>query len=197
MENRFAVLDGIRGIAAIFIVTIHTRAFWDIPPSRAYLAVDIFFILSGFVIAHAYETKLQDAKISLREFVLIRLIRLYPLFLLSVAFSAVVHAYPLLTGRPSEFEDIWQLAAAVIKTALFIPNHATGPNDNALFHLNVPYWSLAAELLVNFGYGVLRPRLSNRVLGAIVILSALALARCALYFGHLNEGSDWGALRKH
>ena len=54
----------------------------------AYLAVDFFFVLSGFVLARAYETKLRTS-LSWRRFLEMRVIRLYPLFALGIIFGAV------------------------------------------------------------------------------------------------------------
>lgn len=73
---KFASLDAIRGIAAIFVVTRHTgEYFGGYPFFNSFLAVDIFFLLSGFVIAHAYGKKLLSNTISNTDFFKIRLIR--------------------------------------------------------------------------------------------------------------------------
>jgi peptidoglycan/LPS O-acetylase OafA/YrhL len=80
-SNRFDVLDGLRGVAALCILIHHWAQCVGASAGflgHAYLAVEFFFLLSGFVISNAYEHKLMQA-MSFRRFVLIRVIRLYPL----------------------------------------------------------------------------------------------------------------------
>src|ERR1700750_3181305 len=88
-KQHFEILDGLRGVAAIAIVTFH---FMEVVYSdysknfigHGFLAVDFFFCLSGFVIAYAYDDRL--AKMGVIEFFKSRLIRLHPL----VVFGSVI-----------------------------------------------------------------------------------------------------------
>ena len=77
-QRRFSYLDGLRGMAAIFILTRHTGQFWGYSFYRSYLAVDIFFVLSGFVIAYAYDNKMKSGQMSIKQFFLIRIKADYP-----------------------------------------------------------------------------------------------------------------------
>ena len=65
-RHRFLVLDGLRGLAAIAVALYHAGLALGVPylTTRAYLAVDFFFVLSGFVIAHAYEDQLTSGALS-------------------------------------------------------------------------------------------------------------------------------------
>ena len=98
-QRSFTTLDGLRGIAALAVITRHAAAYFSsvsiyvlpnagAPPIsvgpffESYLAVDFFFVLSGFVLAHAYGERLRHG-LSAMQFMAIRLIRLYPLYLLS------------------------------------------------------------------------------------------------------------------
>lgn len=64
-RKNYPFLDGIRGMAATFVLLRHTGEFWNgMRFYHSYLAVDLFFVLSGFVIAHAYERKLQTGAMS-------------------------------------------------------------------------------------------------------------------------------------
>ncbi|WP_044531373.1 acyltransferase family protein, partial [Herbaspirillum sp. B65] len=77
-KDHFLTLDGFRGIAAILVVLRHTTPYFgDNPFFSSYLAVDLFFLLSGAVVARSYEHRLQQ-DMSLRQFMWIRLLRLYP-----------------------------------------------------------------------------------------------------------------------
>jgi peptidoglycan/LPS O-acetylase OafA/YrhL len=79
---RFRALDGLRGVAALLVMLSHVEWRSHITDARfitnGYLAVDLFFIMSGLVIAANYSTKIADARSSLR-FMVLRFFRLYPL----------------------------------------------------------------------------------------------------------------------
>src|ERR1700722_15456070 len=140
--NRYTFLDGVRGIAAIFVFTRHASDFWGWRPYRSYLAVDLFFLLSGFVIAYAYDERLRNKKMSTRQFLLTRLIRLYPMFLLSVVLSSVVVIWKSAMGT-QEHSTAGEILGVFALTALFLPSKMQGNAD--LFPLNGPYWSLFYE----------------------------------------------------
>jgi peptidoglycan/LPS O-acetylase OafA/YrhL len=76
-QNRYETLDGLRGAAAIGVMFFHLSIIGLPIAYHGYLAVDFFFILSGFVMSHAYETKLRSIKFS--TFLKLRLIRIFPL----------------------------------------------------------------------------------------------------------------------
>src|SRR5262245_45457012 len=96
--HRFLVLDGLRGLAAFAVILDHvssvTLRHWF--PGR-YLAVDFFFVLSGFVLAHAYGERLQS-QLSPWRFMCIRMIRLYPLYLLGLMLGLVLPMIGALRG---------------------------------------------------------------------------------------------------
>src|SRR6185312_1216171 len=95
MRGLFPILNGMHGIAAILIVVRHTAPiFGQNPFSESYLAVDLFFVLSGVVIANAYESKLLEG-MEVAQFAKIRLIRLYPLYALSLFLVRKRFANPL------------------------------------------------------------------------------------------------------
>ena len=72
-HKSYALLDGVRGIAALFVLTRHTQVFWGgIQFYRSYLAVDLFFGMSGFVIGLAYDEKIRSKKMPTRIFILMR-----------------------------------------------------------------------------------------------------------------------------
>lgn len=190
-SNRYVFLDGIRGIAAIFVVLFHTSAFLKPYLVHSYLAVDLFFILSGFVIAHAYDNRLTSGEISFAKFIRFRLTRLYPIYILSVIVSVPLLLLGLLHDVPESFADpsLLQIATVIISTAFFLPFYS--PGVFALFPLNQPYWSLLFELIANFSYAFVRPLLNDRLLSIITILSGFLLLMVVKYFGKLNVGASW------
>ena len=81
-KRTFHTLDGLRGISAVFVVLFHYSVYLrPISVPNAYLAVDLFFIMSGFVIGLAYENRLRNS-LSVPGFIKLRLVRLYPLYIL-------------------------------------------------------------------------------------------------------------------
>src|SRR5690349_1243138 len=95
-RQHFKILDGLRGIAALSVVIFHFMEI-AVPDYRkdfiahAYLAVDFFFCLSGFVMAYAYDEKLK--KIGLKRFFTLRLIRLHPLVVIGSVIGLVAFIF--------------------------------------------------------------------------------------------------------
>ena len=172
-QSRYNFLDGVRGLAAVFILTRHTGYYWHFSLYRSYLAVDLFFVLSGFVIAHAYDTRIREGIISVRQFMLIRLVRLYPVFLISVLLCTVTLIGSAYIKNMLDVDHIVEIAAAIVMTLFFLPFPMAG-NDN-LFPLNGAYWSLFFELFANMLYAMFRRLLTDTVLIVIVILSGLGV----------------------
>ncbi len=198
-KNRFAYLDGLRGMAAIFILMRHTHDFWNFEFYRSYLAVDLFFILSGFVIAHAYDIKLSTGAFSFRKFMSVRLIRLYPVFLLSVVVCAAVILSKAILHHQVNGGNWFDVASLFILTALFVPTKLAISStlflpsvSAALFAINVPYWSLLFELIANAAYALLRQLLTSKALIYILSISAIVLIMLAYSYGNLNSGWFWG-----
>lgn len=189
MSNRYAFLDGIRGMAAIFVLMRHASDFWNFFPFRSHLAVDLFFILSGFVIAHAYDEKLRAHTISARKFVLIRLIRLYPVFLLSLAICSLLLLVKLFTAESLDVAKLYESIQLIGFTALFLPSHTAG--SPRLFPINGPYWSLFFELIVNGIYALFRPWLNDTTLFIIILIFGSMVIRVALQHGNLDSGFEW------
>ncbi|MBZ9710942.1 acyltransferase [Mesorhizobium sp. ESP7-2] len=170
-KHKFVMLDGLRGIAAIAVVLFHRR-WWFADDGgflqHAPLAVDFFFLLSGFVIAYAYEPKLI-AGMSLRRFLIKRLIRLYPLIILGAFLGG---AFILLKeirneGRIADTIEITLFGIAAIPMPF--PNSIA----NQPFYADQPLWSIFFELLVNIGFAAFLYRLTNSSLKLIVVFTAV------------------------
>ena len=187
-KQKFAVLDGMRGIAALFILTRHTGNFWDIWLYKSYLAVDLFFILSGFVIAHAYDQKLQRGVLTNKDFFLIRIIRLAPVYVMALVLAvAVALQMGSMDGQATTNAQImWSAAFALF----FLPSHVAGLVS--LFPLIGPAWSLFFELIANFLYVALRPRLTEKAVPTLLVLLGLLVCFCSYMSGGLDTGFMWG-----
>jgi peptidoglycan/LPS O-acetylase OafA/YrhL len=188
-RHRYAFLDGIRGMAAILILIRHTGTFWHFAFYRSYLAVDLFFVLSGFVIAYAYDEKLRTGAFSVGHFVKVRLIRLYPVYLMSLLLCAYVSLSALSNGNAPAGVSRGDLLTVIALSALYLPSRLPGMSD--LFPINSIYWSLFFELVVNVAYARARSALSARVLVAIAVFFGLVLAALCLEYGKLDEGFTW------
>jgi peptidoglycan/LPS O-acetylase OafA/YrhL len=183
MKQNFDYLDGLRGLAAIVVMMSHANEYFGLWPSHPYLAVDVFFILSGFVIAHAYDAKIISGALSFASFVKRRVFRLYPSFIFSLALACVllVVTYAI-KGQNAIAHSIFVFAS----TSLFIPL-AIG-SSAMLFAINSPYWSLFFEFIVNFVYAKFRPLLSLNNIYTLIAVSAVFVAISALNHNGLNVG---------
>ncbi|MDG5488239.1 acyltransferase [Sphingomonas sp. BGYR3] len=137
-RHRFVALDGLRGVAALMVLVLHGVTIF---PSSV-MAVDLFFMLSGFVLAHAYGERLDSAAERVR-FVKARLIRLWPLYLVGCLI-----ALPAAIGMTLFGWSYWTPTALVL-SILTAPFFILLPYDSYTIPLNPPGWSLSFELIAN------------------------------------------------
>lgn len=186
-RHHYVVLDAIRGVAAFMVVLLHSSRLaggqWA---PHGYLAVDLFFVLSGFVIAHAYDSRMRQG-MPARAFMILRLIRFMPLYWLGLAFG-VLHQLLLIVTHNAHALSWSALTLGTGMGALFLPAPMIQPNGN-LFPFNVPSWSLFFELAVNLLYGLLFIRLSNKVLVSVVLLSGCGLVAFCFWHGNADIGA--------
>lgn len=183
----FHTLDALRGSAAIGVVVYHmSLAFTPIAAPGGYLAVDLFFMMSGVVLSHAYEGRFK-AGMGALDFMRARLIRLYPLYLLGTVFGILV-ALASLLGRNSQTWDASSLLQSASRALFFVPNVSTTP-VNEMFPLNIPSWSLFFEFLVNLLFVLFWPLLTSRRLVALSLLMAGAVMLAIVLKGSIDQGS--------
>ncbi len=97
--HRFLALDAMRGVAALIVVFFHSPGlFGRFLFTRGYLAVDFFFMLSGFVLTFAFQSKL-DAGLKTVTFVKQRLVRLYPLYFLGLTLGLLDAVFQRTSGQ--------------------------------------------------------------------------------------------------
>lgn len=184
----FPALNGMRGLAAVAVAVFHAVPLLghQLAPG-GYLAVDLFFVLSGCVIAHAYSAKL-DSGMSVFAFMKVRLVRVAPFYMLGLFFGLALALTLLAVDAPSAMTKPY-LALAVICGLLFLPLPIT-PNGVGvdIFPLNAPSWSLFYELVVNALFALCFRWLTPRVLVVVAVLSATVLVPGVWIHGDANVG---------
>ncbi len=186
MVERHHLLDGLRGIAALAVVIYHIGniAGCKLVPG-GYLAVDFFFILSGFVIARSYGPQLLGG-LGVGGFVRLRIARLYPAYLPGFLLGALM----LLVQKASHpLPQSWSaVASAVALNAMILP---APPNFVDLFPTDGPAWSLSVEILVNIVYAAGLFRLSPVQLRGLVIAAMVVLIGVTIDTGSLGVEMNW------
>ena len=182
----FHGLDGLRGVAALFVAMRHTSFFHNLGIHGGFLAVDLFFVLSGFVIAHAYQRRLEQG-LSPARFLALRYLRLWPVYVLGAVLGLIAALSQAFPARDN------LTVSQVIHTAPFALMMLPGPHiKSMLYPVNSVAWSLALELLVNLAYAFAwRPLRDPRVLVSVLAASALALVGTAAWFHKLDIGFTW------
>jgi peptidoglycan/LPS O-acetylase OafA/YrhL len=184
-RRHYLTLDALRGVAALAVMIYHQEHTTVI--GHGYLAVDFFFILSGFVIAKAYERKLLS-DMSFRRFALIRIARLYPLL---IAATLVAAAYMTMSSIRRGDDLGW---LALLPTALLALPDPTGALAPDPFPLLPVVWSLFFELLANFLYASCPRWLSTQRLLAVIALNGLLLMFALIHHGNGELGNTYATL---
>lgn len=193
MTRHYDVLDGLRGTAALAVVVFHLFEYIFPDPTHnplrhAYLAVDFFFLLSGFVIAHAYDRRWPSMTVT--GFFRIRLMRLHPLVLLGLSLGLLDYVFDPYAGE-SQNAGFWLIAVNVMLGALLLPAPDLPNRFNATHSLNSPSWSLTQEYVVNIIYAIFVRHFGIRMLTGLVIISAAVLGWAAISHGQLSGGWGW------
>ena len=191
-QTRFHTLDGLRGLAAAAVLISHIApSICDITVLRNWYAVDLFFMISGFVLCRVYEPRFARG-LTASQFMLQRYIRLYPLFALGLCLGLVAEMLAVLAHQ--SLFDGWQRATALATGLAILPSPTMSATPE-IIPLNAVGWSLFFELVANFVYVVLWPRLTRRWLLLIVIASAVDLLWSAQHgtsFGGTSWSTFWG-----
>ena len=179
--TRLAALDGLRGIAALVVLLFHLEQHHGIHSTFAfgYLAVDFFFLLSGFVLVGPIERRLAERRTSGARIFVARILRFLPLIALGAAIGAAVH---LLRWPVS------QVLPLLVLAWLNIPLGWGGANG---FSLNAPQWSMFVELVCNALHVVLLRHLKVPALLALSLTCGIGLAWSGRQLGSLALGTGF------
>lgn len=199
-KPHYAILDGLRGVAALLVVWYHVFEGFQFAGNKpiidfinhGYLAVDFFFILSGFVIGYAYDDRLGKS-LTIGGFFRRRLIRLHPMVVMGALIGVVSF---LLTGMErwdGSHSTLLLTFVAFLCSCLMIPALPGMPRDvrgnGEMFPLNGPCWSLFFEYIGNILYALVIHRLSTRILSWLS-----ALLCCALTWFAVTNQSGYGSI---
>ena len=203
-KKRYDLLDGLRGVAALMVIVYHCyECFpadtWII--GHGYLAVDFFFILSGFVVGYAYDdrwrTATSDKGMTLGSFFKRRLIRLHPMVVFGVLLGLITF---LIGGRINWSGEKVATSAIMIAVLLHmfmipeVPGAASDVRGNSeMFPLNGPHWSLFFEYIGNIIYALILRKLPTRILAVVTSVLAACFAAFAIsdVVGYGNIGVGW------
>ena len=193
-KPHYPILDGLRGTAAILVVIFHLfEAYFPVfanhPIHHGYLAVDFFFLLSGFVIGYAYDDRWET--MSLWDFFKIRLVRLHPLVILGAIIGAIGFYFDPYTPLTKGFVPVGflKLVGVMLISFTMLPTpDIRGWNET--HSINGPAWSLFQEYIANIIYGVFGNRMGNTILMVIVAISAIVLTAVLVNRGDIATG--WG-----
>ena len=185
----FHTLDALRGVAAIVVLLFHAAFFFGLaPPAEGYLAVDLFFVMSGFIIAYRYDDDLRRG-LKVGDFLVLRLIRLYPLFLLGAVLGLLPALVAVAAGHADRVHE--GLVASFPLALLMLPSRWAFPDLTVAYPLNYVSWSLALEIVVNVAYAATHRAWSIRNLALLVAAAFVGLCVAAFAYGSLNIGFEW------
>lgn len=176
-KPRYEILDGLRGVAALIVVAFHLFETYSKGPTHqiinhGYLAVDFFFVLSGFVVGYAYDDRWN--RMSLGAFFKRRLVRLHPMVILGSLFGALMYyfgasAFPIIGETPW-----WSVLLIFLLGCTLLPAlpgwdiRGWGETNP----LNGPSWSLMWEYVANILYALFLRRLPAMLLGIVTLCAA-------------------------
>lgn len=188
--DTFVLLDGLRGLGAILVLVGHTLIYWGpiTAPSGA-IIVDMFFLLSGFVIAYAYEPRFK-AGMRLEEFLTHRVVRLYPLYFLGTMLG-FLGLSAMVIGDEDGIARLGDNVAQLIPQLFMLPAPEVMGNAK-MYSMNSPAWTLFFELFVNIVYVMaFRWLRDTRILLGLVIACGIFLVFTVFHVGTIDVGSHW------
>ena len=185
-KPHYPVLDGLRGVAALIVVAFHifeahSTNHLDQIINHGYLAVDFFFLLSGFVIGYAYDDRW--GRLTIGGFFKRRLQRLQPMVVMGMIIGAACFYFsdsamwPLIHTVP-----VWKMLLVMLIgfTLIPVPISMDIRGWQEMHPLDGPGWSLFFEYIANILYALGLRKLSKPALLILVIICGGALIQYAV-----------------
>lgn len=205
-KPRYEILDGLRGVAAILVMLFHFSMAYNFsrtgtPLGHVSMAVDFFFLLSGYVIGYAYDDRWD--RMSVWSFFKRRLVRLHPMIVMGTLVGTVLFYF---TGaiEPGDHNShlvdqtpVGMLLLITLMGALLIPTPKSmdirgwAETNN----LNPAHWTLFFEYIGNILYALFVRRLSNKVLTLFVLGAAFLTLDKTLHLDVFGMYADMGGGR--
>ena len=198
-KPRYEILDGLRGVASIMVVFFHLMETYSAGPAyqiinHGYLAVDFFFVLSGFVIGYAYDDRWDH--MTVWGFFKRRLVRLHPMLIMGTVVGLLLYYF----GQCEQFglegyAPGWKIMVAFV-LALFMIPCGSGLDVRGwgeMNPLNGPQWSLTFEYVANILYALVFRHLGKIALGVLTAAAAFCTLDLCLnwnVFGLLTPARD-------
>lgn len=178
-------LNSIRGLAALMVATFHAPLLFGVSETlpHAYLAVDLFFVLSGFVMLHAYEARIAGG-LKLGRFFQLRFARLYPLLFVATGLGFVVAMAKLVMIHQS---PSGAMLTALPLSLVLAPASSAATETHAAYPFVTQSWSIVWEIALCPMLFVWA-RWVRRGAWAIAAAGAVALAFVAWSRGGIDGG---------
>ncbi|MBO7230643.1 MAG: acyltransferase [Bacteroidaceae bacterium] len=184
-KPHYELLDGLRGVAAVLVLFYHIFegfSFAEITNeagngiiktlNHGHIAVDFFFILSGFVISYAYDDRWKS--MGTWQFFKRRLIRLHPMLLMGAIIGTIAFAFVGFEKWDGNTAPTGWVMTAMLLTMFMIPAVPGVPyevrGNGEMFPLNGPAWSLFFEYIGNILYALIIRRLSTKMLALLTVI---------------------------
>lgn len=198
-KPHYELLDGLRGVAALLVVFYHifegfsfaelTNAAGDGVIStlnHGHIAVDFFFMLSGFVISYAYDDRW--GKMSIGDFFKRRLVRLHPMVVMGALVGVATFVAAGCRQWDGTVTPVSYVLMALVLTMFMVPALPGLPyevrGNGEMFPLNGPAWSLFFEYVGNILYALFIRRLSTKSLA--ILAAALGVAHAFFFVGDVS-----------
>ena len=198
-KPRYEILDGLRGVAALMVIIFHCfetyiPVFGTQIVNHGYLAVDFFFVLSGFVIGYAYDDRWD--KMTTWGFFKRRLTRLHPMVIAGTLIGAALFFFAGAAFPETLKTPFWKFALCLVMGLLMIPcpNSLDIRGWSELNSFNGPQWSLTFEYIGNILYAfVFRhlPKIALAILCVICAFFTLDLTMGWDVFGFFPDGPHY------
>ena len=198
-KPHYELLDGLRGVAAVLVLFYHIFegfSFAEVTNgagdgiirtlNHGHIAVDFFFILSGFVISYAYDDRWGN--MSMRSFFKHRFIRLHPMLIMGAIIGFLAFAFIGFERWDGSTAPTGWVITALLLTMFMIPAMPGAPyevrGNGEMFPLNGPGWSLFFEYIGNILYALFMRRMSTKILTIFTIL--LGIAHAWFFIGNVS-----------